>query len=175
MIFVSHIIDHTEEKAQANALRRYIKAKAAGRKSMGYVYPIKHDSGIVGWVGCDKKKAQQKAGSRRYRQPGPWCDVLGHDTSIKDDQYLTAFFGLNVTDDAILESHDWNRLLPKVTTDRVKALRAFRLKGMEILDRQARRQSSAAVPAAAAKSLVSSKYMKKGEGVRPLKLLKTTN
>lgn len=175
MIYVTHKIDHGDEKAQANALRRYIRDKAAGRKAMEYVYPIKHDSGIVGWAGCDKHKAQEKAGSRRYRQPGPWCEVLGHDTSIKDDQFLAAFFELSVTDDIILESHDWNRLLPKVTTDRLKALRTFRSRGMEILQRQARRQSPEALPAVTAKALVSSKYAKKGDGVRPLKLPKTQN
>lgn len=170
MIFVTHKIDHNDERAQANALRRYVREKAAGRKAPEYVYPVHHGKGLIALVRCEKA-SQPKA--QRFRQPGPWCDILGSDTSIADDQTLMAFLEMKASDDPKEDAHEWSRLLHEVSRDRVEALRTFRNKGFEILQRQARRQCSTALPPADAKALVSAKYKKRGEGVRPLKLAKT--
>ncbi len=173
MIFVSHQnqIDHNNERAQAHALRRYVRDKAAGRRAGEYVYPARYGKGLIVLIGCDK---EVQPNWQRFRRPGPWCDVLGHDTSIKDDPMLMAYLEMQSEDDPKEEIHEWNRMLKEVTRDRVKALRTFRNRGLEILARQTRRQSSVTLPAADAKALVSSKYAKKGDGVRPLKLPKTT-
>lgn len=175
MIFVTHKSDHTSEKAQANALRRYVREKAAGRKAPEYVYPLKHAGGIVALVRCGEHENEDKIIPQRFRRPGPWCETLGHDTTISSDSALMAFLEMKASDDPKEGAHEWSRLLREVSRDRVKALRAFRNKGFEILARQARRQSSTALPPADAKALVSAKYRKKGEGVRPLKLQRTQN
>jgi len=172
MIFVTHKIDHHGEKAQADALRRYVREKAAGRKAPEYVYPVNHGKGLIALVRCEKG-SQPKA--QRFRKPGPWCETLGHDTSISSDSALMAFLEMKSTDDPKEDAHEWSRLLREVSRDRVKALRTFRTKGFEIMARQARRQSSTALPPADAKALVSPKYMKRGEGIRPLKLQRAQN
>lgn len=176
MIFVTHKIDHHGERAQADALRRYVREKAAGRKAPEYVYQLQHAGGIVALVRCGKDQTDNgktKIFPQRFRKPGPWCETLGHDTSIADDCALMAFLEMKSTDDPKESSHEWSRLLREVSRDRIKAVRTFRNRGFEILARQARRQSSTALPPADAKALVSAKYAKRGEGVRPLKLAKT--
>lgn len=178
MIFVSHAnsTDHMSERAQANSLRHYVREKSRGRRAPKYVYHATHTKGLIGYVGCAREEPpEKKIIPQRYRRPGPWCEVLGHDTSIADDQILMAYLAMQSEDDPKDEAHEWNRMLHEVTRDRIKALRAYRNKGLEILQRQARRQSSASLPAADAKALVSSKYAKRGDGIRPLKLPKSQN
>ncbi|MBU1316214.1 MAG: hypothetical protein KJ947_10365 [Alphaproteobacteria bacterium] len=174
MIFVTHNNDHVNEKVQANSLRHYIREKAAGRKAPENVYRATHTKGVVGLVRYSGGESDDKV-PQRFRQPGPWCETLGPDTSIADDHALMAYLEMKASDDPREDAHEWSRLLHEVQRSRVKALRTYRTKGFEILRRQARRQSPTTVPAATAKALVSSKYAKRGDGVRPLKLPKTQN
>lgn len=172
MKFVTHE-SIEKERAQAHALRRYVAARAAGRTHPEYA-KIEIRDGIAVWHSCTETDAKLSGGaSRRLRQPGPWCPYLGRDTSIQSDHDLMAYLELRVSDDETEREHDWNKLLKEVAQNRVKALRAWRVKGQEILVRQRQRQAAPVAVAVSAKTLVSEKYLKRGAGIRPLKTTKT--
>lgn len=173
MIFVTHKSDHADEKAQADALRRYLRDKTAGRRASEYVYPQEHGGSVIAWVGCSETEQRKYEGSRRFRKPGPWCEVLGRDTSISGDHALMAFLEMRSSGDLKEDAYEWALLLREVASNRVRALRKFRAAGLEIVARQSCRQLSSSPSAANCRGLVSAKYLKRGEGLRPLKYLRT--
>jgi hypothetical protein len=167
---VTHEIE--AEKVQANGLRRYITARASGRRHAEYT-KLEIIDDLAVWVGATEVEARASGMKYRHlRQTDRWCDWLGHDTSIQDDHALAAYLELAVSDEQ--SEHDWNRLLKEVTRNRVPVLRSWRQKGLDILTRQSQRQTSPASMGAYAKALVSEKYMKRGTGIRPLKAVKST-
>ncbi|TPN65707.1 hypothetical protein [Mesorhizobium sp. B1-1-5] len=113
----------------ANALRRYVVARAHGRSYPEYA---RYNSFIACWVASDEPEAAGRCEGRRFRRvrrPGlPWCRWLGGETTISADHALQAFFELQAS-----EAHDWNRLLKEVSRDRRRALRDWKRSGREIL------------------------------------------
>ncbi|RWC46102.1 MAG: hypothetical protein EOS55_18300 [Mesorhizobium sp.] len=115
----------------ANALRRYVVARAHGRTYPEY---SRYDPSIACWVASDDAEAVGRCDGKRFRQvrrPGlPWCRWLGTDTALAEDHALQAFFELHAS-----EPHDWNRLLKEVSRDRRRVLRDWQRRGREILAR----------------------------------------
>ncbi|RWQ16132.1 hypothetical protein [Mesorhizobium sp.] len=147
----------------ANALRRYVVARAHGRPSPEYA---RYDPSIACWVASDEPEAAGRCDGRRFREvrrPGlPWCSWLGAETVIAEDHALQSFFELHAS-----EPHDWNRLLKEVTRNRRRALRDWQRKGCLILARlrvQEALGTDAQMPAALAEE-----FRVPGRGMRSLR------
>lgn len=148
---------------EANALRRYVSARAAGREHPEF---SRFDEILGAWVTSTEAEASGRCDGKAFRQvrrPGmPWCTYLGLDTSIAADTALTAFFELHAA-----ESHDWNRLLVEVTRNRRRSLQDWRRKGREALTRV--RMRRAAGPDMKIRSPLADEFATPGKGIRSLK------
>jgi hypothetical protein len=158
MIPAAHGLDD-----MANALRRYVVARAHGRTYPEYA---RHDPAIACWVASDETEAVGRCDGRHFRQvrrPGlPWCRWLGTETAISADHALQAFFELHAS-----EAHDWQRLLKEVSRDRHRALRDWQRKGRDILARI--RMQEAHGPDVQMPSGLAEEFQMPGKGMRSLK------
>ncbi|MBB3999718.1 MULTISPECIES: hypothetical protein [Aureimonas] len=87
-----------ESRRDANALRRYIRERAAGRGATEWVV---YDGSLGAWLAADEVTATTSGRAwRRVRRPSePWCSVLGRDLSIAADDELQATFATIEPDD----------------------------------------------------------------------------
>ncbi|MGQ5718311.1 hypothetical protein [Pseudochrobactrum asaccharolyticum] len=165
MIFVTNEIQDeiTRERRQAHSLRIYLYRRANGLKTLEYSSN-----------GQEIEKARALASAqpfRAVRQKGAdWDEVLGLDTSIKNDNFLTAYFELCTPDATDPESaYVWQRLLKECGRNKIKALRKWRTAGAEALYRASTQRAAPMSGIEVSKSKVKDKYAKKGTGTRPFK------
>lgn len=153
------------ETAVAQALRRYVSARAAGRPASEYA---RADvvQGVGVWVGATEVEARGRCDGRDFyqvRRNGlPWCAWLGMDTSIASDHALQAYFELHAA-----EPRDWQRLLHEVSRDKQKALRQWRQRGRQAVARltlQAEVGPDVRLP-----SILAEEFAVAGKGMRSLK------
>lgn len=106
-------------------LRRYIIERASGRTPRPEFAFYAPDVGA--WLRCDETTARRHEHHRRIRVEGlPWCDVLGHQTSVADDEALQVFF-LTVAPD------DWSQLAAAVREHSKRCLRDWIAAGSRII------------------------------------------
>jgi hypothetical protein len=76
---------------QPHILRRYVIEKANGRTPRHEWAFYATDLGA--WIRTDETSARRHEHHQRIRTEGrPWCDVLGHQTSVADDEMLQIYF-----------------------------------------------------------------------------------
>lgn len=165
MIFVTHEIQNgiTRERRLANSLRIYLFRRANDLKTLEY---SSHGREI------DKTNALASGMPfRAVRQKGAdWDEILGLDTSIQSDTFLTAYFTLCTPDATGREStYVWQRLLKECGRNKLKALRKWRNAGAEALSRASTQRVAPMSDSEVAKTKVKDKYAKKGTGTRPFK------
>lgn len=157
-----------DEAAVAQALRRYVAARAHDRPHPEYAR-LRHipaaGSDFAAWVGTSEAEARGRCDGRHYQQIRrhglPWCLWLGLDTCIASDHALQAFFELHAA-----ESHDWQRLLKEVTRNKKKALHEWRHKGHEAIARLTRQAEAG--PDVRLPSALAEEFRMPGKGLRSL-------
>lgn len=106
-------------------LRRYVIDRAAGRvprPEWAYYSPD-----VGAWVRADEAAAGRHEHHRRVRREGrPWCDVLGHRTTVRDDVALQIYF-------LTVEPAEWRRLAIAVERSPMKCLREWRAGGARLI------------------------------------------
>jgi hypothetical protein len=106
-------------------LRRYVLERATGRVPRREFARYDVDLGV--WIRCDEPVARDSEYWRRLRKPAhPWCDVLGCQTAIADDDALQAYF-------ETIDPENWSSLAQAVRTNSSRCFRAWRDAGERIL------------------------------------------
>lgn len=109
----------------AQMLRRYVLERAAAR--VPRLEFARYDGDLGVWIRCNEAAARCSEHWRRLRKPAePWCDVLGHQTLIADDDSLQAFF-------ETVASENWPFLARAVQTGSNRCLRTWREVGNQIV------------------------------------------
>lgn len=110
---------------QLHHLRRYVIDRASGqtpRHEFAFFAP-----GVGAWIRADEITARRHEYWRRIRIKGrDWCDVLGHQTSVRDDVALQTFFMTFALD-------DWPSLAAAVREHPARCLRDWRTAGSRII------------------------------------------
>lgn len=155
----------------ANALRRYVYARAHGRPHPEYA---RFEPSNACWVASDEADAHGRCDGKNFRQvrrPGmEWCRWLGPDTTIAADHELQAFFELHAS-----EGHDWNRLLMEVSRNRRQVLRGWQRRGREAVARMRLEEARAASQANGEDfeiqmpAVLAEEFRDPGRGMRSLK------
>ncbi len=152
-----------EQHDEAHALRRYVRNRADGRPAHEFV---RFDPATACWLESNTTEAAGRCDGKAFRQvrrPGlPWCEWLGADIRIAEDQALQAFFELRAR-----EGHDWLRLLKEVSRNRQKALREWRREGRDTLARV--RMQKALGPEVRLPSTLADEFRVPGRGMRSLR------
>lgn len=139
-------------------LRKYLARAAAQLPSIEYT-----NFGI----GCNFPTYQQnKDTSRRIREENAdWCNWLGKNTVIKNDEQLQAFFSENADEN---DGGDWSFLLKQFNRNRQKTMQEWQMQGREIISEKAKVRLEEAAGAVSSEPTIDSKYLKKGEDDNPL-------
>lgn len=156
-------MENTTEMAQAHSLRRYLFKRASGLKAAEY---------CSGGMDIEQTRALAEGlPFRKIRQDGQgWCEWLGLDTSIKDDAQLSAFWLLCAPEDADPEAnYFWQRLLKECGSNRLKALRKWRILGAEAMTRAAIQRVAPLSHSELAKAKLKPIYLRRANGKKPLK------
>ena len=108
-----------------HVLRRYVIERASGRTPRHEWAFYAPDIGA--WVRTDEMTARRHEHRQRIRVEGrPWCDVLGHQTSVADDMPLQIFF-------MTLSGDDWPRLAAGAREHPARCLREWQTAGRRIM------------------------------------------
>lgn len=108
-----------------HVLRRYVVERASGRTPRAEWSYYAPDLGA--WVRTDETMARRHEHHRRIRVEGrPWCNVLGHQTSVVDDMPLQVFF-------LTLDQDDWPRLAAVAREHPKRCLREWQAAGRRIM------------------------------------------
>lgn len=109
-----------------HTLRRYIIERANGRTPR-HEWAF-YSSDLGAWIRTDEMTARRHEHHQRIRVEGlPWCDVLGHQTSVRNDEALQIYF-LTIDD-----PEDWRRLEIAVRDHLKRCLRDWRASGTRIM------------------------------------------
>lgn len=158
-------VSSREEIEVAQALRRYVAARVAGRPASEYAR-AHAVQGIGVWVNAEAVEARGRCDGKHFlqvRRPGlPWCTWLGLDTRIASNHALQVFFELHAT-----EPHDWQRLLKEVSRNKQKALREWRQRGRRAIARLTRQAEVG--PDVCLPSVLAEEFAMPGKGMRSLR------
>jgi hypothetical protein len=106
-------------------LRRYVIERASGRTPRAEWAFYAPDLGA--WIRTDEMTARRHEHHQRIRVEGQdWCDVMGHQTSVKNDTALQIYF-------MTLSGDDWPRLAAAVREHPTRCLRDWRASGTRIM------------------------------------------
>lgn len=110
---------------QPHVLRRYVIERASGRTPR-YEWAF-YSADLGAWIRTDEMTARRHAHRQRIRIEGlPWCEVLGHQTSVADDMPLQMYF-------LTLDQDDWPRLAAVAREHPKRCLREWRASGARII------------------------------------------
>lgn len=110
---------------QPHILRRYVIEKASGRTPRHEWAFYAPDLGA--WIRTDEMSARRHEHHQRIRTEGRrWCDVLGHQTAVHDDEALQIFF-------LTLSGDDWPRLAAAAREHPARCLRDWRASGKRLM------------------------------------------
>jgi len=106
-------------------LRRYVIERASGQTPRAeWAY---YAADIGAWIRADEASARHHEHYRRIRKARlPWCDVLGHQTSVADDVALQIYF-------MTLDQDDWPRLAAAVRERPGRCLKEWTASGARII------------------------------------------
>lgn len=111
---------------QPHILRRYIIEKASGRTPRAEWSYYADDLGA--WIRTDEMTARRHEHHHRIRVDGlPWCEVLGHQTDVRDDLALQTYF-LTIDPEG-----GWSRLAAAVREHPKRCLREWTNSGKRII------------------------------------------
>lgn len=143
---------------QPHVLRRYVVERASGRTPRHEWAFYTPDIGA--WVRTDEMTARRHEHHQRIRTEGiPWCEVLGHQTSVADDMPLQVFF-LTIDPEG-----GWSRLAAFAREHPARCLRDWRASGKRIM---AAVTSEMAAPVSGTPGPLDGWPPKRGEGQRSL-------
>ncbi len=111
---------------QPHILRRYVIERASGRTPRHeWAY---YEPDLAVWIRTDETSARRHDHHQRIRTDGrPWCEVLGHQTDVRDDLALQVFFM------AIDPEDGWSRLAAAVREHPSRCLREWSASGKRIV------------------------------------------
>ena len=116
-------------RREAQALRRYVRERAAGRTAPEWVT---YDSDLRAWTvsGSEAEATASGRDWRRVRRPGePWCAVLGWDLTVARDDALQAVFVTHEPDDLSA----WRRMFLDADRAPARCLSDWRARGHRLL------------------------------------------
>lgn len=147
----------------AQALRRYVTARADGREFGEWA---KYVPDIRAWVFCTEAeaKAEGEIPSHRIRVDSmPWCPWLGRDTRITDDIALQAFFEAHVTEDF----GGWSPLRSQVQRSPTQTYLKWRRIGRRLLDIAKAQREQTEIPPGSGPSLAD-EFAEPGKGLHDI-------
>jgi hypothetical protein len=111
--------------AQPHVLRRYVIERASGRAPRDeWAY---YAANLGAWIRTNEMTARRHEHHRRIRTEGlPWCNVLGHQTDVHDDEALQIFF-------MTVSREDWPRLAAAIRERPARCLRDWTSSGKLIM------------------------------------------
>lgn len=115
--------------ADERLLRRYVIARAAGRRMPEWTYFIPEIvPGLSAWKYADARTVKEAEHWRRIRRPGaPWCPWLGNHLSIASDDALQVHF-LTISEDG------WARMETVVRASPARCLAEWRAAGARLIE-----------------------------------------
>ena len=153
----------SKERGFAYALSKYLHYRSEEKLAPEYT---------IGGVVVGKEQAQMAPHlAKKIRQQGrSWCPFLGHDTSIKDDQLLTAYFVANASKDGENERDTWGRLYRELKREgRYKTVQKWRSEGAALIDRATRENAPQISDGEVSLAYVNPIFLKKGTGSNSLR------
>lgn len=107
-------------------LRRYVIERASGRTPRPEWSYYAQDLGA--WIRTDEMTARRHQYHQRIRTEGrPWCEVLGHQTSVAEDLPLQLYFMTIDPEDG------WSRLAAVAREHPARCLREWQAAGRRIM------------------------------------------
>lgn len=153
----------SKERGFAYALSKYLRYRSEEKLAPEYT---------IGGAVVGKEQAEMSPlTAKKIRQQGrSWCPYLGHDTTIKDDQMLTAYFAANAGKYEDNERDIWGRLYREFKREgRSKTINKWRSEGAALIDRATRENASNMNAGEVALSHVKPIFLKKGTGSNSLR------
>ncbi|UCA44758.1 hypothetical protein [Pseudochrobactrum sp. XF203] len=153
----------SKERGFAYALSKYLRYRSEEKLAPEFT--------IGGLVVGKEQAAMSPLSAKKIRQQGrSWCPFLGHDTSIKDDQLLTAYFAANASKDGENERDIWGRLYREFKREgRYKTVQKWRSEGAALIDRATRENAPKMSDGEGSLAYVNPIFLKKGTGSNSLR------
>lgn len=153
----------SKERGYAYALSKYLRYRSEEKLAPEYTM-----GGII--IGKEQA-AMSPLSAKKIRQQGrSWCPFLGHDTTIADDQFLTAYFAANAGKDGDNERDIWGRLYREFKREgRFKTIAKWRSEGAALIERAIRENTPELSEDETALTHVNPIFLKQGTGSNSLR------